>query len=134
MPEGGFTPLAVIKLTYLCHGWMLGLYGRAFFYQPVEAWQHGPVIPDVYHRVKVYGNRRLQRPFGDPPPGFDKLEANLAGQVLEAYGEFSGVQLSALTHQPGSPWYRTWHERGRNAVISNDMIQEHFLEMAEDEE
>ncbi len=85
----------------------------------------------VSKSMEIAGSKVL---FGDPTSGFDKLEANLAGQVLEAYGEFSGVQLSALTHQPSSPWYRTWHEGGGNAVISNDMLREHFLEMADDEE
>ena len=35
-----------IKLVYLCHGWMLGIYGRSLIGEPVEAWRYGPVVPE----------------------------------------------------------------------------------------
>ena len=36
------TPLQVQKLTYLCHGWTLGLYSQPLSRQQVEAWRWGP--------------------------------------------------------------------------------------------
>lgn len=85
-------------------------------------------MPDIYHRVKIYGKKKIRRPFGDPTPRFDKFEENLADQVLQAYGGLSGVQLSALTHQQVSPWHQTWNGKGKNSVIPNDLIQAHFFE------
>ena len=127
-------PLQVIKLTYLCHGWMLGLYHSPLSAQPVEAWRYGPVIPDVYHGLKRYGSRSILsvRNFADE--AFDELEDDLIRQVSKAYGGFTGVQLSQLTHAVGTPWYRVWSEKGRNSIIPNGLIEEHFAELANSHE
>ena len=133
-----FTPMQVQKLTYLCHGWMLGLYGEPLSRQQVEAWRWGPVIPDVYYELRKYGGQRMSelvdlRSLGFEPDDIrlsDK-EADLVGQVLEVYGDFTGPQLSTLTHKPGSPWDQVWRPgRGRAAVIPDRIIQRYYAELA----
>ena len=42
----------VLKLVYVCHGWMLGIHGAPLITEPVEAWTYSPVVPTVYHRYK----------------------------------------------------------------------------------
>ena len=124
-------PLQIIKLTYLCHGWMLGLYHRPMSAQPVLAWRYGPVIPDVYHGIKRYGKSRVTSLLPCPADGFDELEEDLIQQVFDVYREFSGIDLSQMTHARGSPWHRVWHAHGRNAIVPDDFIEEHFAELAE---
>ena len=129
------SPLQIIKLTYLCHGWMLGLYGRALSAQPVEAWQYGPVIPDVYHGLKHFGGRTISSSLKSFQEGnFDEIEDDLITQVSDAYGEFTGIQLSQLTHAIGTPWHTVWNKYGRNTIIPNPLIQEHFSQLAESDE
>lgn len=129
------SPLQIIKLTYLCHGWMLGLYGRALSAQPVEAWQYGPVIPDVYHGLKHFGSRTISSSLKSFQDGsFDAIEDDLITQVSEAYGEFTGIQLSQLTHAIGTPWHIVWNKYGRNTIIPNPLIREHFSQLAESDE
>ena len=127
-------PLQVIKLSYLSHGWMLGLYSRPLSGQPVEAWRYGPVIPDIYHTVKIFGSERITRLPVSDRGSFDELEDDLIEQVFGVYGDFSGIELSQMTHAPGTPWYRTWHQHGRNAVISDELIENHFAELADSDE
>ena len=50
-----FTHLQIQKLVYYCHGWMLGVYGEPMLTQDVSAWDHGPVIAELYHELKQYG-------------------------------------------------------------------------------
>ena len=123
-------PLQLIKLTYLCHGWMLGLYRRPLSAQPVEAWKYGPVIPDVYHGLKRHGSEPVDAVQDFPEDRFDDLEVDLIEQVFDVYRDFSGLRLSQLTHARGTPWHRVWHRTGRNAIIPNDVIEEHFSELA----
>ena len=128
-------PLQVIKLTYLCHGWMLGLYHRPMSRQAVEAWQYGPVIPVVYHGVKRFGRNPVTspigRPFGPSPTAdFDELEEDLIDQVFSGYIKFSGIDLSMMTHATGTPWHIIWHREGRSAVIPDPLIEEHFAAAA----
>ena len=128
-------PLQVIKLTYLCHGWMLGLYHRPMSKQAVEAWQYGPVIPVVYHGVKRFGRNPvtspIARPFGPPlTADFDEFEEDLIEQVFSGYIEFSGIDLSMMTHAKGTPWDIIWHREGRSAEIPDPLIEEHFAAAA----
>lgn len=123
------TPLQVIKLTYLCHGWMLGLYNRPMSTQPVLAWRYGPVIPDVYHGIKRYGRAPVHAQLQCQDEGFDYLEDDLIKQVFSAYSHFSGIDLSMMTHAEGTPWHQVWHREGQNAEIPNPLIEEHFAAM-----
>src|SRR5260370_7382775 len=48
-------PLQMQKLLYLAQGWTLGLTGDPLFREPIEAWEYGPVVPEIYHSVKMFG-------------------------------------------------------------------------------
>ena len=125
------TPLKLIKLTYLAHGWMLGLYGQPLATDDVEAWPYGPVFKRLYLAVKKYKNNEVENIAVSSPAKFDRREADIIRQVIEIYGKKDGIFLSALTHQDGTPWSRTWDEYGKNAVIPQEWIEEHFRDKAE---
>lgn len=130
-----YDPLQVIKMTYLCHGWMLGLYHRPMSKQTVKAWQYGPVIPAVYHGVKRYGRNPVASPIQTPffqKANFDDLEEDLITQVVDMYGRFSGIQLSMMTHAQGSPWHIIWNKQGKGAEIPDSLIEEHFAAKAKE--
>jgi uncharacterized phage-associated protein len=124
------TPLQLIKLTYIAHGWMLALYGRPLIVDEVEAWKYGPVIPDLYQAMRRYGSAYVTKDLGTwgsrAASRLDETERGITHQVYRAYGEQNGVQLSRLTHQSGTPWYQTRNASGQNAVIANDLIAEHY--------
>jgi len=130
------TPLQVIKLTYLCQAWMLAMFSRPIFRQAVEAWEYGPVVADVYHSLK--GNGRF--PVVYPIPGFsekfDEDEKHILNEVYRVYGNWTGGQLSRLTHQPGSPWYQTKQEDplSRHLEIDNDRIRQYYAAILSESE
>jgi uncharacterized phage-associated protein len=130
------TPLQLIKLVYIAHGWMLGLYQRPLIRNRIEAWQYGPVIPDLYHDLKKYGSDYVEEPLPilsyRTPQQLDEEEADIIAQVYKIYGKKTGIQLSALTHQPGTPWDDTWTPDSRGASISNDLIAEHYRRLADE--
>lgn len=122
------TPMQLLKLVYIAHGWMLGLYSRPLIREEIEAWEYGPVIRDLYHAVKEYRSRPVQDIKGVPDENFDEIEENLIDQVLDIYGDKDGIFLSSITHMPGTPWETTWSIDGKNGVISNDLIESHYAE------
>lgn len=137
--QSGFntlTPMQVLKLTYLCHGWMLGLYNEPLLRQQVEAWRWGPVVPDVYYELRKYGGQCVPelidlRPWGLDDVSLPSKEADLVKQVIGVYGDFTGPQLSTLTHKPGSPWDQVWRPgRGQAAVIPDRIIQRYYADLA----
>ncbi len=130
------TPLQIIKLTYIAHGWMLALYGRPLITDTVEAWKYGPVIPSLYHALKKYGAGPVTSKistsfFGDEE--LDEEERDLIEQVYETYGHRNGIQLSRITHERGTPWYETWTGEP-NEPIANDLIAEHYRQLSDEPE
>ncbi len=126
------TPLQLIKLTYLAHGWMLALYQRPLISDRIEAWKYGPVIPDLYRALRDYGSGNVTSPIvgGSRFVPLDAQERDLIRQVYERYGNKNGILLSRLTHQPGTPWHMTWETDSLGRGISNDLIAEHYRQLA----
>ena len=83
-------------------GLAYALEGRPLFSEKIEAWVHGPVIPELYQKYKSYGWQEIPQVMckeADFPEG--TLEVLRA--VYETYGGFSGEQLERLTHSE-TPW------------------------------
>lgn len=128
------TPLQLIKLVYLSHGFMLGLYKRPLVSEQAQAWTYGPVFPTLYRAVKDFRSNPVRGPLktdGRDDETFDELEDGLIQQVYEIYGVRGGFQLSRLTHRPDSPWSKVWSEgRGHSQTISNDLLEDYFSRLA----
>jgi uncharacterized phage-associated protein len=135
------TPMKLVKLVYIAHGWHLGLTGDSLLPEAAQAWKYGPVIPSVYHAVKHYENSyvaELQACPVDPSKGFgweypiitNPKIISFLEEIWSSYKDFTALQLSAMTHQIATPWYRTWYERGgkdsMGVPIANDLIEEHY--------
>lgn len=123
------TPMQLIKLVYIAQGYMLGRHGRPLFDEQVEAWQYGPVVPSVYHSVKQYKSAPVVAIYGAPEHDFTPAELDVLDAVSDSYGPVNGVVLSAATHKPDTPWAQTWHRFGRNAPISNDIIENFYTKL-----
>ena len=148
------SPMKMIKLVYLAHGWHLALLDEPLINEQIEAWPYGPVISSLYHELKGYGNKPIESPLlrgTHSPKGFSfsphslgdgqSLERRLAAEnlidaVWNTYKNFSAVQLSAMTHQTDSPWHRTWHEGGGSEMRGTDIPQndnkQHFQHLADE--
>ena len=136
-------PMKLQKLVYFAHGWHLGLKKRPLCSEFVQAWTWGPVFPELYHRVKRWGKEpimgRVQAVEVAPPkvrfttpdiPVEDTYARGLCDRIWRVYGEMSGLALSVLTHESGSPWDQIWTESGGapDQVIPNDLIAQHFAQ------
>ena len=146
---GHLTQMQLQKLAYMANGWNWALNGEPLIEDGAEAWDYGPVYPDLYEHTKFFGKNPLERlitaedseaarVFG----GSDGRAAPYAGQlsdresaiiahVWKRYGGLSGSQLSALTHQRGTPWSDAYWSRGKSAPIAQDAIRHYFDELAQ---
>lgn len=123
------TPLQLLKLAYISHGWSFPINDSALLGDRIEAWQYGPVVPNLYHAIKHFRSSPVRNPIPDGDGGLTDAEKRLVDAVYSTYGHYSGGQLSAMTHRPGTPWAIAW-ERGRNSEITNEMISDHYGKLA----
>src|SRR5437660_12739202 len=92
--DRALTPLQIIKLAYIAHGWMLALYQRPLILDRIEAWKYGPVIPDLYRALRDYGGGSVTTPIRVPAHSapLDAAECDLIRQVYEIYGNKNGIE------------------------------------------
>lgn len=127
------TPLELMKMTYLAHGWSLALRDKPLTSDSLQAWQYGPVYPNLYHALKQFRASPVQNvPMSVSEQGencrLSEEDKSLIQSVYNAYKGLNGIQLSTLTHQPNTPWDQAWKE-ARNARIDNEVIKAHFSDL-----
>ena len=128
--ELSLTPLQLMKLTYIAHGFYLQKYSKELLSDDVQAWQYGPVVPRLYHATKHYGRNPI-RDERIPEGIFVNRNVSedakaLVDAVVSAYGNLSGPASSNLTHKPGSPWSKVWKPGVKNLKIPNSLIKSHY--------
>lgn len=124
------TPMKLLKLVYIAHGWNLGIYNDPLFIEEVSAWKFGPVIRPLYDRVKIYRSNPIKEPLPSIAEEIDSRDLELLEAVWKKYGALDGITLSHITHQPGSPWSQTWDANGWDLIIPTNLIRDHYREMA----
>ncbi len=142
--KSGITPLKIQKLVYISHGWYLAFYDAPLVSDEyAEAWEYGPVFASLYHEFKYRGRLPIINLGTDIDGDFrtvtpridrgDKETKKLLDKVWDVYGGMSGIELSELCHQPGSPWDKARKESPgiRNAHIDDRSIKKHYLKKLE---
>jgi uncharacterized phage-associated protein len=129
------TPMKLIKLVYIAHGWHLGLYGKPLISEQVQAWKYGPVIPPLYSQYKSFGNGPIGWTDASVyiPNIADQKTEKFLDSIWNAYSKYTGGQLSTMTHKEDTPWWKIWNKNGgeeRNgAVIPDNIISQHYKEL-----
>lgn len=95
------THLKVQKLLYYAEAWTQTILNRQLFLEDMQAWAHGPVVPEVFHFYKDYGWHPL--PPMDISESFDKDVLDMLEQIYDVYGEFTAKTLENMTHSD-KPW------------------------------
>lgn len=126
------TPMQLVKLTYIAHGWSLGLRGQDLFKNRIEAWQYGPVIPDLYHATKNFGRNPIPLDsVGEPSQvGVTPEDERFLEAVYKKYGHLDGIALSYITHRAGTPWTQVYIPGVMHIEIPDDLIAKHYQELA----
>lgn len=113
--------LKLQKLLYYAQGFALAILGRPLFDESIKAWEHGPVVPDVWHAFKEFGSSPIP-PSDDIDMGeMSNEEISLLNEVFNVYGQFSAWKLRNMTHEE-PPWRQT----ARDSTISHDVLRNYF--------
>lgn len=142
------TLMKLLKLVYYANGWHLAIKQQPLIEEPIEAWKYGPVIASIYHEFKEFGNQAITRFAANRSPEEvkrdpstkpwikeeDEYTKRLLKKIWDVYGDYSGTQLSAMTHQRGTPWDVTWNEKGGSSTnscqINNELLKNYFVKLA----
>ena len=128
----GITHLKVQKLLYYAQGICLALYNGPLFDENIVAWQHGPVVKEVYSFLSKNGRKDIK--FEDEwLETVEKIEKNdmlnnILNLTYDNFGGFTAWQLREKTHVSGGPWQRTVKTLGMDRIIDKNLIKSYFKE------
>lgn len=109
------------KLMFITYGFFLSKYGYAPLTETSKAWPFGPVFP----RVQKHVNHNLEFTAEDVPVEIlnDKKLTDIIGRVISKYSNVPAGKLSAWSHEPNSPWFKTV---GEGKAISQEIPDEYI--------
>ncbi len=115
------TNLKLQKLVYYAQGFSLALYGRPLFAERIEAWQHGPVCPELFEKYEKNGGLGIPAPRDVDFRKFDDEASALMDEVYDVYGQFAAWKLRDMVREE-APWKAT----PVREAISHEAMAEFF--------
>ena len=132
--------LKMQKLVYIAHENHIAQTSMPFISDRVEAWKDGPVFPALEEIIgnleeRIVNAEDLQS-IGRPKPEV----TDYVGEIWGHHKDDSGLVLSGITHEDGTPWYiarnpeRSFFEKligwkPKHPRIEDTMIRRYCLEM-----
>jgi len=104
------------KLLYYAQGCFLALKGAPLFGEEILAWEHGPVVQEIYRKYK---KNLFIDSFEDVK--IDRDISSVLEEAYEIFGQFSAWKLRDMTHSE-TPWLKT----EQSEAIPPALISEYF--------
>jgi uncharacterized phage-associated protein len=119
--------LELQKILYIAQMFHLGQTGRPLINEKFEAWDYGPVVPELYSRAKAFGKAPVRNVFHwIPDVPFDAPEYKSLAQAANATRDMTSGQLVSVTHWSGGAWSQCYRPNERGVVIPNSMILDEY--------
>ena len=119
------TNLEMQKMCYLAHMFYLGIHEERLVDGNFEAWDLGPVHPDLYHLVKGFRSdpigKKIFQPYPPIPEGHNGIRF-----LDDAVTSLPRNKLVAITHWGEGAWFKNYRSGVRGIVIPNDDILAEF--------
>lgn len=140
--EYGISNLKLQKILYFIQAFFLISKedGTPCFKEKIEAWDFGPVVPEVYREYKQYGSADIptmryyiefdeeniwnskRKIYGTHV--IAKEDEKLINAVVDKFSKYSATDLVTLTHNQ-APWENAYVPH-KNNEITNEAIKEYF--------
>jgi uncharacterized phage-associated protein len=117
----GITNLKLQKILYLAQAYYLAKFKKPLFNDRIEAWQYGPVIPNVYQEYKKNSNDPIIIP-KDETSLLEEDKDNLK-KIWDLFGKYSTTKLVNITHSH-NPWIEA--NKSKSKEITQKSIRDYY--------
>lgn len=99
-PEDDITNMKLQKLCAYAQAYALALLDRPLFPEIIQAWKHGPVIPEAYGQYKSQGRNALSTDIelAEARTAFTSEELYILETVNGYYGRYTASALRNMSH------------------------------------
>jgi len=113
--------LQLQKMTYLSQLVWFKSHDEPLIDSSFEAWDYGPVVPSMYHKLKCFGSRPVKNVFRSVKTIDNNDVVKFLNKGFEVLSKKEPWELVGLTHTEGGAWAK--HYLSESVVISNDDIK-----------
>lgn len=117
------TNLQLQKILYYVQLNFIRVFGELAFPENIQAWQYGPVVPNVYERFSSYGPTKICNLYESVNSMFSAEREKLVKRVINACTSITPWELVEKSHRPGSPWSKVYN--GMKVDIPIEYIKEY---------
>lgn len=115
------TNLQLQKILFFLQKKHLVEYGSCLFMDEIQAWQFGPVVPEVYYQFCGFGSGAITMKYTTK---IDSDDIQLINPIVEDKRRKAPWDLVSETHAPGKAWDITYKNGlGNRRVISPELIR-----------
>jgi uncharacterized phage-associated protein len=118
------TNLKLQKLLYYIQGFFLAIWGKPIFSDEIQAWEYGPVVPDIYYRYKAFVDNPIHLAGEIPNLAMSEMQQKVLNIVIDNLSAVPAWKLVQQTHEE-DPWKNTF-DGSHDKIIINDCIQKYF--------
>lgn len=122
----GVSNLKLQKLLYFVQAYFLAFTesGAPCFKEKIEAWDFGPVVPNVYYYFCGYGAMKIMN-YYDEDFSLNYEDRQIIDKIIIEKRDMDPWQLVEETHRAGGAWDKTYKKGfGNREVISIVLIKQ----------
>lgn len=120
--------LKLQKILYFVQANFLVSKNQPCFSEQIEAWDFGPVVPEVYREYKIYGGASIPVFFrSNAILSISADDRILIDEMIDGCAGYSASALVEITHHQ-TPWVEAYNKPGKNNIITNESIRDFFTE------
>ena len=117
----GITNLKLQKILYFAQAYYLAKLGKPLFAEKLEAWEYGPVVPEVYRKFKRKGSKPIVIKEDESKLSGDDKE--VLQKVWDSFGGYSASRLVDIVHAH-TPWKEAF--ASENKTISHKALKDYY--------
>lgn len=124
--------LKLQKLLYMCQMYYMGQSGGERLADThFEAWDYGPVSPDLYHKAKAFGSDSIKDVFYNAL-SFRKDDKRrlVMDKICDDLMDKRPGELVEITHWDGGAWARNYIPKVMGNSIPDDEIHREYIDRA----
>jgi len=126
------TNLGLQKILYIAQMIFMGENnGARLIDTDFEAWDYGPVSPEVYRRVRMFGANPIQDVFFGVARPNDRLRETALQDVMKFLAGKKPAELVAITHWKEGAWAKNYQPGAFGIVIPDKDILDEYRKRAE---
>lgn len=125
LSDDSVTNLQLQKILYLAHMVHLVKCKEPLVSESFRAWTYGPVLPKVYHHLKIFGSKPVKDIFYETDLINNTPESDTLEKAWNALSTKEGWELVGMTHRAQGAWAKNFNSSGNRVIPNEDIVEEY---------